>query len=56
MRGPDQERPKGDGRNRRTDEEKIDAHPGLGKVYRIFAGARGFFAPTCSSAAAYCGD
>jgi hypothetical protein len=27
-----------------------------GKVYHLLAGAREFFAPTCSSAAAYCGD
>jgi hypothetical protein len=27
-----------------------------GKAYRLLAGARGFFAPTWSSAAAYCGD
>jgi len=27
-----------------------------GKIYRLLTGAKGFFAPICSSAAAYCGD
>jgi hypothetical protein len=35
---------------------RVTSHSPEGKVYCLLAGARGFFAPTCSFAAAYCDD